>query len=166
MSSSFLKLSNLHSCSSPYIFPLTPISYPSYSSYLPHFNLYNHALLLVPVQVTEMDVLRMVGLDAYMLLRYHVVCYKYVRSIIWCVIIWYVIIWYGIIWLVICLFLSLCSVELLLFPSQKLFHYVFILSSNYLIIVLSSRKTSLPLFYFILFVYRCLIFQFFFALMS
>ena len=27
-------------------------------------------------QVTEMDVLRMVGLDAYMLLRYHVVCYK------------------------------------------------------------------------------------------
>ena len=27
-----------------------------------------------------MDVLRMVGLDAYMLLRYHVVCYKYVRN--------------------------------------------------------------------------------------
>ena len=27
-----------------------------------------------------MDVLRMVGLDAYMLLRYHVVCYKYVTQ--------------------------------------------------------------------------------------
>ena len=87
-----------------------------------------------------MDVLRMVGLDAYMLLRYHVVCYKYVRSIIWDVIIWYVIILYGIIWYVIFLFLSLCSAELLLLPSKKLFHYVFILSSNYLIIVLSSRK--------------------------
>ena len=87
-----------------------------------------------------MDVLRMVGLDAYMLLRYHVVCYKYVRSIIWYVIIWYVIIWYGIIWLAIFLFLSLCSVQLLLLPSKKLFHYVFILSSNCLIIVLSSRK--------------------------
>ena len=32
--------------------------------------------LYAAMKVSEMDVLAMVGLDAYMLLRYHVICYK------------------------------------------------------------------------------------------
>jgi len=36
-------------------------------------------------KLSELDVLRMVGLDAYMLLRYQTICFKYVHFTLWAI---------------------------------------------------------------------------------